>query len=255
MIFLLFKILYFLFTPLVWITAIFLFAVFTKNQKRKKRLFRIGVILLIVLTNPFVLNTVMKRWEVPSRTVAGITVPFDVGIMLGGSMRYYNGDVNRPVYGSGVDRLIQTVELYKAGKIKKILLSGGSGRLLQQQVRESQTLKDVLVRMAVPEEDIILENESRTTNENIKFTSELLKSNPELKNILLITSGFHMRRSLACCKKYGLTVTPFSVDERSGEGLYTPDKILIPDAEVLVSWDILMHEWAGFVMYKLAGYI
>lgn len=211
--------------------------------------------MLAVLTNPYVLNTVMKRWEVPSKRIDSIAEPYDAGIMLGGSMRYFNGDVGRPVYGSGVDRLIQTAELYKAGKIKKIILSGGSGRLLQQQVRESQTLKDVLIRMAVPEEDIILENESRTTHENIKYTTELLKMKPELKNILLITSGFHMRRSLACCKKNNLRVTPFSVDERSGEGLYTPDKVIVPDAEVLVSWDILMHEWAGYFMYKIAGYI
>ncbi|MEO5570284.1 MAG: ElyC/SanA/YdcF family protein, partial [Bacteroidia bacterium] len=84
---------------------------------------------------------------------------------------------------------------------------------------------------------------------------EILKKDFAEQKFLLVTSGYHMRRSLACFKKAGIKADPFSVDEHSGKGQFTVDKILVPDAECLDGWDSLLHEWVGYLSYWIAGYI
>ncbi|MFI5219309.1 MAG: YdcF family protein [Bacteroidia bacterium] len=255
MFFILSKILYFIFSPLSWILAFIIAGMFLKNSTKKKKFLITGLLLLVLFSNPFLLNTVMHAWEIPARKINEIQKPYEVGVLMGGSMRYYNTEMERIVFGQGADRLLKCVELYKEKRIKKILLTGGSGLLLMQQYKEAELLKNLILKMNIPEQDIIIENQSKNTYENAKMSSEILKKDFPEKNILLITSAFHMRRSLACFAKQGIAADPFSVDERSGTGQYTPDKIIIPDAEYLMQWDVLFHEWIGCVSYKVAGYL
>ena len=211
--------------------------------------------MLLFFTNPFIINQVLQYWETPSTNASTIKEPYDVGIVLGGSMRYYNAETERVVYGSSVDRMLQAIVLYQDKKIKKILLSGGSGYVLLKDWREATWLAQVLYKCCIPKEDVIIEKESRNTYENATYTASILKPGSYGKNFLLITSATHIRRSLMCFDKAGLAVTPFPVDERSGKGLYTPDKIIIPNADHINDWDVLIHEWIGIVTYKIAGYI
>ena len=149
---------------------------------------------------------------------------------------------------------MQAVELYHKGKIKKIFLSGGSGFVNFQEWKESEKLYPLLVSCGVKAEDILMENNSRNTYENAVETAKELKSKNINGKYLLITSAFHMRRSLACFEKLNLTVDAYPVDARSGGPIYTPDRLFQPDAEALVAWDLLTHEWVGYAMYKLMGY-
>jgi uncharacterized SAM-binding protein YcdF (DUF218 family) len=249
------KILYFIFSPLNWIIAFLLMGLFTKKAARKKKFITTGIVLLILFSNPFILNTFMRTWEIPSRRIDSIKIPYDAGVLLGGAMRYYNSEMDRVVYGSSADRFIQCMSLYKKGKIKKILISGGSGLLLQQQYKEAEQLKKVLLEMNIPDQDILIENQSKNTRENALFSAQILKKNFPGNKILLITSGYHMRRSLGCFKKAGINPDPFSVDEHSGKRQFTPDKLIIPDVAILQYWDILLHEWIGYVSYWIAGYV
>ncbi len=242
-------------SPTVWIVVCFFLGWLLRNEKLRKRFFLIALFLLLFLTNPFIINQVLQCWETPSVNAATIKEPYDVGIVLGGCMRYYNHQTDRIVYGSAVDRLMQSIALYHDKKIKKILLSGGSGYVMEKDWKEAGWLAEVLYKCNIPKEDVILENESRNTHENAQFTASILKNKTYGKSFLLITSATHIRRSMLCFKKAGLEVTPFPVDERSGKGNYTLDKIFIPDAANIDSWDVLLHEWIGMITYKIAGYI
>ena len=238
-----------------WIVACFLLAWFVRNEKKRKQFFLAGLLLLLILSNPFIVNRILQWWEVPSVNSSSITLPYDVGIVLGGSMRYYNNETQRVVYGSSVDRVLQAIQLYHDKKIKKILLSGGSGYVLMPDWKEAAWLAQMIYKCGIPEEDVIVENESRNTYENAVFAARILKTNQYGNRFLLITSATHMRRSLLCFEKAALTVEPYPVDERSGKGIYTPDKIIVPDVENINNWDTLIHEWLGMISYKLAGYI
>ena len=242
-------------TPLFWVMICFLAGLLTKKVILKKRLLWISFWILIIFTNPWIVGNVMRAWEIPARAEETITLPYDVGIVLGGSMRYFDIDSKRVVYSSSVDRMLQALELYHDGKIRKILLSGGSGYINFQDWKESALIADVLLKSGVKKEDLILENNSRNTYENAIFSADILKHGNYGKRYLLITSAFHMRRSVACFNKAGISTDTFSADTKFPDHIHTLDKIIEPGAEYLWLWDALIHEWVGMFMYRLAGYI
>ena len=254
MFFLLSKILDFAISPLVWIILLLLLGLFLKNALWKRRCQYSAVLLLLLCTNPWLAGWAMRTWEVPAKSSSEIKEPYDIAIVLGGSMRHYDPELRRVVYSSSADRLLQAIQLYHDKKIRKILLSGGSGFVNFQEWKESALLAEVLLKGGVTESDIILENESRNTFENARNTAAILASGKYGDRFLLVTSAFHMRRSLVCFEKTGLKVSPFSVDTRTAPHIQTLDRYLQPDAENISQWDMLIHEWVGMVMYKMMGY-
>lgn len=231
-----------------------IFAIFSKNKKRKARAFITATILLFVFTNSFILNEVMLKWEIPA-IKNEVLEKHTIGIVLGG-MTFYDRTFERIHFHQGSDRLLQAIDLYKRGKIKKIFISGGSGSMVYKD-KEAIYLKSYLLTLEIPESDILIESESKNTRENALFTAETLKKiYPKgTGTSLLITSGFHMRRSLLCFEKAGLKVSPYSTDRYSGKRVFYFDHLFIPNTQTLVGWDVLIHELVGFVTYKIAGYI
>ncbi|HQU99758.1 MAG TPA: YdcF family protein [Bacteroidia bacterium] len=213
-----------------------------------------GLLLLVLVTNPFIINQVLHAYEMKGYSEKQIVRPYDICIVMGGSVRYFNGQTVRPVFGNGVDRLMQAVALYKAGKIKRILLSGGSGYVTLQHVKEADLLKPVLLNFGIPDSVIYIENQSRNTFENAYMSKQLIADMPQIKNILIITSAYHVVRTKACFEKLNLKADYFPVDALSGEISLTPDKILIPGADAVSNWVALLHEWLGLITYKMAGY-
>lgn len=255
MFFILSKVLDFLISPIIWVLVILIVALFSKNVKRKRKALLSVFLMLLFFTNPFIINQIMHAYEIRSVKSTDLTKQYDVAIVLGGATRYFNSETIRPVYGSGVDRLIQAVDLYKSQKVKKILLTGGSGYLLNQDFKESDVLRKVLLTMAVADSDIVIENKSRNTYENAKMTSEILKTNKYGSSFLVITSAFHIRRTKACFDKQDIMADYYPVDEHSGALQLTPDKMFMPNEGALIGWNLLIHEWIGLVSYKVAGYI
>ena len=99
-----------------------------------------------------------------------------------------------------------------------------------------------------------MEKRSKNTYENALYSSELIRKKGLKNKVLLSTSAMHMPRSIACFKKQGLEVVPFTVDESSAvEPGYFIGK-LIPDAQILLKWYRLMHEWVGINVYRVQGY-
>jgi uncharacterized SAM-binding protein YcdF (DUF218 family) len=256
MFFILSKILDLLISPIIWIIGCIVIAFLLRNKKAiiSKKLYASAVMAILFFTNPFIVNWVMNQWEVSAYSSEEIKTPYEVGVVLGGSTRYYDNVSKRMVFSGSVDRLMQAVDLYHHGKIKKIFLSGGSGFVNFQDWKESEKLYPLLVSCGVKPEDILMENISRNTYENAIETAKVLKQKGITSKCLLITSAFHMRRSLACCAKANLKVDAYSVDVRSGGPIFTLDRLIQPDPEALVAWDLLTHEWVGYLVYRLMGY-
>lgn len=255
MFFLLSKIFDFITNPIFWI-IICLFASFFFKKEVLKHRFRVaGLVLILFFSNPWITNKVLLWWEITPINSASITSPYDVGVVLGGCMRYFDNNTQRVVYGSSVDRLIQAIQLYHQGKIKKILLSGGSGYISFPEWREAVYLAEVVHQSCIPDSAIIIEKTSRNTRENAVESAKILHEGNYGQRILLITSATHMKRSQACFNKAGIHADSFAVDSRAGIGIYTLDKLIVPDCDNLGNWDVMIHEWIGMLMYKMAGYI
>lgn len=84
---------------------------------------------------------------------------------------------------------------------------------------------------------------------------EILKTQYPGKKHLVITSGFHLRRSLLCFKKLGVDVDGFSTDFYTHERSFDLDELLVPDPGAFRNWQMIFHELLGILSYKMAGYI
>ena len=251
MFFLLSKTISFLAKPFTWIVLSLVLSIFIK--RRRRLLFGVGLGLLLWFSNPFISNAVMRAWEVPPVLVSSLP-SYKVGIVLGG-ITTDKEPRDRVHVASSSDRILHAVQLYRQGKIRKILVSGGSGKVFKDQVPEAELLKQVLLLCGVPSRDIIVEAASRNTRENALNCARLLNERDPDQKYLLITSAYHMRRAAACFRQVNLLVDPYGVDFRSDEAQYTPDRWLLPSVGALEGWEIVVRELVGMVTYAVAGYI
>lgn len=223
-------------------------------MKWKKRFFRVGLGLLLFCTNEFIANESVKAWEIDATPFGGLP-KYKLGIVLTGSTMEYKPR-DRVYFQRGADRVIHTVQLYKAGLLEKILISGGTGRLIGEAEPEADQFKRSMVMMGIPDSVILIENETRNTAESaIEVKKVLEKLAYADSQCLLITSAFHMRRSLACYRKAGVHLRPFTTDFYSHKNPYTIDSFIVPKLDALIIWHKLVKEWVGLVAYKMAGYV
>jgi uncharacterized SAM-binding protein YcdF (DUF218 family) len=253
MFFLLSKLLNFLLTPIIWIMGCFLYGLITKEQERKKWFLWGGFILLILFTNPFLGNQALKKWEKSYKQLSELNKVYDYGIVLGG-MAGWDSSYKRLTFNGASDRLAQAIDLYKTGRIKKFLLSGGSGSEIKPEEKEMVFVKNYLTETGIPETDILIEANSRNTHENAKFVAEMMKGKGG--SFLLITSACHMRRAEYCFRKEGVQVFTWPVDRISmpvDEELNIKN-LIVPSGDYLLGWTLLIKEIFGFEIYRIMGY-
>ena len=249
------KILSFLAQPLAIIVLLLIVSWVIRNQRWKKILSRTAFVMLLVTSNYFISNFVMRTWEIPITTFASISKTYDFGVLLTGVTKTNMTPKDRVYFNAGADRATHTLQLYKMGIIRKIIVSGGSGRLDGLGVREADDLAEFLQLAGVPKEDIIIENESKNTHESALRVSEILATIDGPKEVLLITSGYHLRRSMACFKKAGIKADRFSTNPISEPSKVNPYTLFVPSLDAMGMWQTLLKEWIGFVAYWFAGYI
>jgi uncharacterized SAM-binding protein YcdF (DUF218 family) len=254
MFFILSKLLAYALVPLIIVCFLLVVSALLKNASWKKRFFYCGLGILLFCSNDFIANEVALLWEIPVTRFADVG-NYEWGLLLTGVTKYEVGPNDRVYFSRGADRVTHTVQLYKMGKIKKILVTGGSGRLDAMEMKESGQIASALRLMGVPDSVIVEESISRNTHESAVESKKIIDQKKLNSKFLLVTSAFHMRRSLLCFRKVGLDVDPFSVDFITHKRKFNPDVLFIPKIEAMLSWQILIKEWTGIVAYKMAGYI
>ncbi len=254
MFFIISKILHFLISPLTWVFILLLWGVLSKNQRSKKKIFLTAIVLLYFFSNSFIVDEAFRFYEERDAKYSEITKTYDVAIVLGG-FTSYDAEQELEGFHASIDRLLHGLKLYKTGKAKKIMLVSGSGSITKPNEKEALILKNYLLKIGIPEQDLIIESESRNTHENAVNTAKILNKSFQKGNFILITSGYHMPRAKRCFKKVGLPVAPFSVDQYAGKRKFVFDYLFIPNIEALKKWNILTHEWFGVISYKIVGYI
>jgi uncharacterized SAM-binding protein YcdF (DUF218 family) len=244
-----------LFLPLTIVSTLLLLAVFLRKPHHRKTCLWAGVGLLLFFSNTFIANEAMLMWELPTKPY-NILKQYEIGIVLTGTTQTRPYPNDRVYFNKGADRVTHTVELYKKGIIKKILISGGTGRLFGEDEPEANKYKKAMILMGVDTTHIFIENETRNTYESAIAVKPMLDSlGLKAENCVLITSAFHMRRSLACYRKAGVNLDYFTTDFYAFPRNYYFDAFLVPSADALIKWQKLFKEWLGMAAYKMAGYI
>ncbi|MPR33184.1 YdcF family protein [Salmonirosea aquatica] len=256
MFFFLSKTLDFFLMPLSILLLLLLFAFLTKNPVKSRRAALTAFILLFVFCNTFLVNAAFRWWEYPPRNLADIREPYDVGVVLtGGMTRLSSLKADHPGFGRHADRFLQAYLLYKAGKIRKILISGADNPWkMKLKLDDGQQAARLLARWGVAPGDIILEEFSRNTHQNAVNSAAVLQRTFPKGRVLLITSSFHLRRAVECFKKERVRVDVFPADIYGVELYPTLNDCIRPDPDVFAQVHLLWREWVGYVVYKAMGY-
>lgn len=246
----------FLAMPLTLIVLLFLLALFAKRTQTKRYSMLLGFIFLLFFTNQFIANFVMDAWEPDFKELK--TLPnYPLGIVLTGVTNLDKTAYDRTFFSRGADRATHAVQLYKLGKIEKILITGGQGLNPLNPNTEAELLRDFMLIAGVEADDILIENQAKNTRQNALFANEVLEATgyPKDEKQLLITSAFHMHRSKGCFDKVGILTDTYPVDYYGHASKFNLPSLLYPSPDALMTWHRLFKEWIGITTYKIAGYM
>lgn len=173
-------------------------------------------------------------------------------IILGGAIDSELSDARGSVeLDASGERILAMLQLARRYPQARIVFSGGSGNLMTSSVPEAPFAGRLLQEFGLAGDRVILENESRTTEENAAFTRKLVTPRPG-ERWLLVTSAFHMPRSVGLFRQAGFDVEAYPVDFRTrgwGDASTPFDKL----STGLARSDVAIHEWTGMIGYWLLG--
>jgi uncharacterized SAM-binding protein YcdF (DUF218 family) len=180
--------------------------------------------------------------------------PVDGIVVLGASIEAELSTAHGiPVVRSAPDRIIAAATLAHQYPNARILYSGGSPNLISDDAREADFASAVFEGLGIDKSRLIVERRSRNTQENAQF-SKVIAAPKQGERWLLVTSAFHMPRSVGLFRKAGFAVEPYPVDWRTGGR----GDLLTFSNVVLDGWertDLAVREWIGLLAYRITGKI
>jgi uncharacterized SAM-binding protein YcdF (DUF218 family) len=133
----------------------------------------------------------------------------------------------------------------------RIIFSGGTDPS-SPGPSEAAIVKDYFVSFGIAADRISVEERSLTTEQNARFTSDLIHPTPQSR-WLLVTSSYHMPRAMGAFRKAGFNAVAFSVGSRT-HGWHDMWWPATTATDNLRRFDIAAHEWLGLLDYRLSGY-
>ncbi len=253
MFFVLSKLLNVILSPFIWALFLMLAARFVKGRNRGRLRFA-SIALLLFFSNSFLFQQAADLWEVAPVAPSSLHSRYTKAVVLGG-MASENKVTGLPRFGQSADRLFQSLWLLTTHEVDTLIISGGSGELFGNQLSEGELLDRYLKGFDWTKGRILVESASRNTRENAAFTASLFEKEGLEKNILLVTSAFHMRRARACFEKAGFSVEVYPADPLASVRPPTWRDFVIPSPVIIGQWQLLFQEWVGFGAYWLNDYI
>ena len=167
-------------------------------------------------------------------------------ILAGASNPHLTKVHNQINVNDSAERLVESIHLINSFPEAKIIFSGGLGH--------SDVAKLFYKNMGVDINKIIFEDKSRNTYENILFSKKII--NPkENQKWIIVTSAFHLKRSLAISKKLNWKFIPYPVDFRKSKKFKWKLSQSFNFLRNINEFKSSSHEWVGLISYKLLGRI
>lgn len=252
--FVLAKLLDFVTQPLAWVLLLLLLGLLL--QKRWQRsgralLWSALAVLLLQGWEPLP-DAVLRRLEQQHPAPAQPDLSRYAGvIVLGGATEasYVWEGHTQPALNHAAERLTAALPLMQQAPQLRLLYTGGVGGLRGEGLTEAERARRFYLGLGLPPERLLLEDAARTTYENAVLSAALPGVDPT-RPWLLLTSAWHMPRSMAVFEKAGWNVTPWPADYRAG--LATPwNEYSL--AQGAAKWHTALHELLGLWVYRLTG--
>ncbi len=184
---------------------------------------------------------------------ADMPAPYGI-VVLGGAIDDEASAVRgQTVFDEGASRLTEAAILARRYPQARLVYSGGSASLLNSHSTEAREGRKLLVALGVDPARIAIEDKSRNTDENVRFTAALV--HPQADQIwLVVTSAYHMPRAMGLFVKAGFSARAYPVDYRSLGGA-RDWRLNLEPARGLRLFDLAVHEWIGLIAYRVSGRI
>jgi uncharacterized SAM-binding protein YcdF (DUF218 family) len=148
------------------------------------------------------------------------------------------------------DRFFGGIALFKAGKVQKLVLTGGKMPWDKARKTEGEVLKDYAISNGIPSEKIFITKDVENTADEAKAVKELIDPS---KRIILVTSAYHMYRAKRLFEKQVLNIIPYKVDYKASRIKETTIIDYFPSADNLILTETGIREIIGRFFYLLKG--
>lgn len=238
--------------PMFWLAVWWVFAVLILKRWRRAAVVMLwsGLAALWLLGFQAMPDALLRPLENHYPVPAADAVEGHVGIIvLGGALQHPDSFVShgQVPLGEAAERMTVPVGLVRQHPNLALVFSGGEGRLLATGVTESELARAFYEQQGLDMSKVRLEDGSRNTRENAQQVAKLLDDGCK-QPWLLVTSAWHMPRSMAEFEAVGCKVTPYPVDFRTGASTSWTEYSL---AHSLLRWQTALHEWLGLLVYGL----
>ena len=222
-----------------------------KRMGQKLVLFATGLMLFFAIlpVGGWLTETLENRFpgnpEIP-HDVAGI-------IVLGGTInQYISATRGQPSLSAGGERFTEFVYLARRFPQAKLIFTGGSGALFDQNLKEADAARVMFDRIGLEEGRVLYERNSRNTVENADF-SRKLAGDRFVGKWVLVTSALHMPRAVGVFRKAGWQILPYPVDYLTdGRGSFGPG---FRPLGGMMALNRAGREWIGLLAYRILGRI
>jgi SanA protein len=159
----------------------------------------------IFIINRYVQSQTSDKTQV-SMTEISVENPPRIAIVFGARV-WDNGTLSNSLY----DRVITAVELYRAGRVKKLLMSGDNPNANYD---EPTAMKKTAMELGIPESDIVLDFAGRRTYDTCYRAKEIFG----VEKAILVTQDYHLPRSLYLCNSLGIDSIGIKANRRAYDG-------------------------------------
>jgi len=238
-------------SPFLYILLLLLAAYIFRHKRRARIAFlTTAVIFLLFFTSRPIYEYVFTKWTEDYTTEIKDGKVYHYGIVLGG-FGSWDEERNRPEFGQRADRLLEGIQLYRKGKIKKLVIASDGSNRIPDDPDETKGnpvgMRAYIERFGVAPSDLILENKAATTRENAQTLSQLLDPSLKKERPLIITSAEHLRRALMTFEQAGIPADGFATDCVVKE---KKKNKFLPSLSVMNDWKSLLHEFIGYLYYQ-----
>lgn len=245
-------------SPLTWALGLLLVGAVLVARRSTRRGLTVGCLfgalgVLLVFGNPMVANRLWWSLEHDAPNSYRPEVVYDAVVLLGGVVPWgFTDPAQPPNYGDNVERLLFTYELLRTGKAGHVIISGTIPDTRAHPFFEARVLGKQLEDWGIAPERILLEEKALNTRMNAVESAKLVRERG-FSSVLVVTSAFHMERSLGCFRAVDLPVDVRPVDLRAAEPSSHP-WAFAPQSDALSRSTEAMRERAGRLVYRAMGY-
>lgn len=229
--------------------AILLFTRF----RRAGRILVAGAAVFLVVLAVFPIGALLTE-RLENRFPGNPQIPPDIAgiVVLGGTInQYLTAARGQPSMTTGGERLTETVYLARKFPRARVIFSGGSGALVDRNLKEADAARVFFDRMGMQTGRVEYESASRNTLENAHFSRKIAGDSVKSGRWVLVTSAVHMPRAMGVFRKAGWNVVAFPVDY-STDG-YRKFELGFSPISGLSQLNLAMREWIGLIAYRILG--